>query len=615
MDKKLIKAYLPWGLCAGIFTIAAASGLFYEMDNRLSDALYQERRGTDARIAIVGIDQRSLEALGPFGTWDRRILAQTVSYLNQGDIRPAVIGLDVLLAGETGTEGDLLLAEAAGTGENVVTAAAGTFGSSLVTAADGTFYLDDFTVKSFDEPYKALRDVTAQGHINAMYDKDGILRHQLLELGLPDGRVFPSFALTIARKYIQQEEGREAGLPPADSRGFWYLNYSGLPEDYSEFISIVDLLEENIPPEYFADRIVLIGPYAAGLGDQYITSADRGEPMYGVEIQANAIHALLEGDYKEEPGAGIQLAVLFLVLAAAGAWFKSSRLAGGGAVWLAGSFAYVIIAKAAYEKGMVLRILWIPLGLTLFFGASVMIHYGKAVLEKQRVTATFKRYAAPEIVDEILRQGTQSLELGGKLTQLAVLFVDIRGFTSMSEALEPGQVVEVLNSYLTLVSSSIKNHGGTLDKFIGDAAMAFWGAPLAQEDYVMKAVLAALDMAKEADRLGDQLEARFGRRLTFGTGIHTGPAVVGNVGAPDRMDYTAIGDTVNTASRLESNAPGGKIYISAAVANALEGRINAKAIGSIRLKGKAGEFQVLELEGLAEGSSGRMPVSEGKKAD
>ena len=615
MDKKLIKAYLPWGLCAGIFTIAAASGLFYEMDNRLSDALYQERRGTDGRIAIVGIDQRSLEALGPFGTWDRRILAQTVSYLNQGDIRPAVIGLDVLLAGETGTEGDLLLAEAAGTGENVVTAAAGTFGSSLVTAADGTFYLDDFTVKSFDEPYKALRDVTAQGHINAMYDKDGILRHQLLELGLPDGRVFPSFALTIARKYIQQEEGREAGLPPVDSRGFWYLNYSGLPEDYSEFISIVDLLEENIPPEYFADRIVLIGPYAAGLGDQYITSADRGEPMYGVEIQANAIHALLEGDYKEEPGAGIQLAVLFLVLAAAGAWFKSSGLAGGGAVWLAGSFAYVIIAKAAYEKGMVLRILWIPLGLTLFFGASVMIHYGKAVLEKQRVTATFKRYAAPEIVDEILRQGTQSLELGGKLTQLAVLFVDIRGFTSMSEALEPGQVVEVLNSYLTLVSSSIKNHGGTLDKFIGDAAMAFWGAPLAQEDYVMKAVLAALDMAKEADRLGDQLEARFGRRLTFGTGIHTGPAVVGNVGASDRMDYTAIGDTVNTASRLESNAPGGKIYISAAVANALEGRINAKAIGSIRLKGKAGEFQVLELEGLAEGSSGRMPVSEGKKAD
>lgn len=603
MDKRFMKAYLPWVICAGIFTIAAASGLFYGMDNRLSDALYQERRGTDDRIVLVGIDQRALEELGPFGTWDRSVLARAVSYLNQGEVRPAVIGLDVLLAGETGSEGDLLLAEAAGAGGNVVAAAAGTFGSSLVAKTDGSFYLDDFTVQSFDEPYKALKDVTTQGHINAMYDKDGVLRHQLLELCLPDGSVCPSFALTIARQYRQQEGGREASLPPVDSRGFWYLNYSGLPEDYSEFISVADLLDGSIPAEYFADRIVLIGPYAAGLGDQYVTSVDRGEPMYGVEIQANAIHALLEEDYKEEPGAGIQFGVLFLVLALAGAWFKNSGVAGGGAVWLAGSFAYVFIAKAAYEKGMVLHLLWIPLGMTIFFGAAVVLHYTRAVLEKRRVTTTFKRYVAPEIVDEILKKGTQSLELGGRLTDLAVLFVDIRGFTSMSEALEPEQVVEVLNSYLTLVSSSIKNHGGTLDKFIGDAAMAFWGAPLAQEDYVMKAVLAALNMAKEADNLGDQLEQRFGRRLTFGIGIHTGPAVVGNVGAPDRMDYTAIGDTVNTASRLESNAPGGRIYISSAVADALEGRIKAKSIGSIRLKGKAEEFQVLELEGLEEGNA------------
>lgn len=168
MKQRLVRIYLPWLLGAGIFTLAAAWGLFFQVDNWLSDALYQERRGTDERIAIVGIDQRALEELGPFGTWDRSILAQAVSYLNQKEARPAVIGLDVLLAGETGTEGDLLLAEAAGAWENVVTAAAGTFGSSLVTEADGSFYLDDFTVLSFDEPYKALKNVTSQGHINAM---------------------------------------------------------------------------------------------------------------------------------------------------------------------------------------------------------------------------------------------------------------------------------------------------------------------------------------------------------------------------------------------------------------------------------------------------------------
>lgn len=636
MTKEDVRAFLPWVLGAGIFTMGAALGLFYEADNWLSDRLYQERRGTDERIAIVGIDQRALQKLGPFGTWDRSVLARAVSYLNQSeDVRPAVIGLDVLFAGESvpmdgaggteageeagpgepedgagGTEaeeeagpgesedGDALLAEASGAWGNVVTAVAGTFGTSLVNESDGNFYLDNFYVLSLDQPYAALRKATSQGHINAMYDKDGILRHNLLTLRLPDGSEYPSFSLAIAQRYRQWEAGTDAARPPVDSRGFWYLNYSGLPGDYYEFISVADLLEGTIPAEYFAGRIVLIGPYAAGLGDQYMTSADRGEPMYGVEIQANAIHALLEEDFKYEPGNGIQLLALFLLLLGSGAWFKKRGPAGGMAGWMAGLALYIVLAKIAFEKGVVLRLLWIPLGITIFFAASVGVHYGRAIMEKRRVTTTFKRYVAPEIVDEILKQGTESLELGGRHTDLAVLFADIRGFTSMSEALEPEQVVEVLNRYLTLVSAAIKNNGGTLDKFIGDAAMAFWGAPLAQDDYVMKAAQAALDMIKEGDHLGDLLERQFGRRPTFGIGIHTGPAVVGNVGAPDRMDYTAIGDTVNTASRLESAAPGGMIYISRAVADTLKGRIKVREIGAIRLKGKAEEFEALALEGL-----------------
>lgn len=213
---------------------------------------------------------------------------------------------------------------------------------------------------------------------------------------------------------------------------------------------------------------------------------------------------------------------------------------------------------------------------------------------------TFKRYVAPEIVDEIIRQGTDSLELGGHLCEIAVLFVDIRGFTSMSEVLKPTQVVEILNSYLTLTASCIMKHGGTLDKFIGDAAMAFWGAPLPQEDFVMNAARAAVDMAEGARALSEDLKERFGRTVSFGIGIHVGPAVVGNIGAEARMDYTAIGDTVNTASRLESNAPGGTIYISRAVAEALGGRIRTSFIGELKLKGKAEGFEVYNLEGLNE---------------
>ena len=141
---------------------------------------------------------------------------------------------------------------------------------------------------------------------------------------------------------------------------------------------------------------------------------------------------------------------------------------------------------------MVLRLLWIPLGTTVIYVAGIAINYITAALEKHRVTSTFKKYVAPQIVQEILDSGNpEALMVGGRVVNIAVLFVDIRGFTTMSEKLTPSEVVEILNQYLTLIADCIMRNGGTLDKFIGDAAMAFWGAPLPQEDYVMKAVRAA----------------------------------------------------------------------------------------------------------------------------
>lgn len=211
------------------------------------------------------------------------------------------------------------------------------------------------------------------------------------------------------------------------------------------------------------------------------------------------------------------------------------------------------------------------------------------------------RYTAPEIVNEILEQGAAALELGGKLTNIAVLFVDVRGFTPMSELLKPTEVVEILNRYLTLISGCIMRNHGTLDKFVGDAAMAFWGAPIPQEDYVMHAVQAARDMVKGSEALSKELMEKYGRTVSFGIGVHVGEAVVGNIGLPQRMDYTAIGDTVNIAARLEANAPGGTIYISRAVADALEGRICVTSLGdSVKLKGKKAGFEVLILEEIKE---------------
>ncbi|WP_320956439.1 adenylate/guanylate cyclase domain-containing protein [Enterocloster asparagiformis] len=592
--------FLPWAAVAALFALAAFGGLLYSMDGPLCDALYQKRRTVDGRIAVVGIDERALEALGPFQNWDRELMARILEYLNASpDARPAVIGLDVLYSGETDPVKDGRLAEAVGVG-NVVTAAAAGFGRTVEFLEDGTVEADEQAVLSYEEPYPALKAGTAQGHINAMYDRDGILRRALLELELPDGRRIPSFALAVASLYLEQEGEQPPERPPTDSRGFWYLDFAGQPGDYYEYISVADLLDKSVPAEYFADRIVLIGPYAAGLQDQYITSANHAQPMYGVEIQANAVQALLEGNYKQEAPGLAQAAVLFAAMLFAAHLFRSRGLRSCIALWALLCGGCLWAAKAAYDGGLVLHALWTPLGITVMFAGAVGDNYLRNALEKRRVTSTFKRYVAPEIVDEILKQGAGQLELGGRLCEIAVLFVDIRGFTSMSEVLTPPQVVEVLNRYLSLTASCIMENGGTLDKFIGDAAMAFWGAPLPDEDFVMNAVRAALDMREGAAGLGRELEAQFGRSVSFGIGIHTGPAVVGNIGASSRMDYTAIGDTVNTASRLEANAPGGAIYISRAVADALGDRIQAASLGEIRLKGKADGFEVLRLLGLAQ---------------
>ena len=260
---------------------------------------------------------------------------------------------------------------------------------------------------------------------------------------------------------------------------------------------------------------------------------------------------------------------------------------------------YVIFNVKIGGVGHVLHPLWLPVGILVFYVASIVIHYVKSTLEKRRVTRTFERYVAPEIVREILKDGTEALSLGGKTCDIAVLFVDVRGFTTMSERLDPEKVVFILNKYLTMASGCVEATGGTLDKFVGDAMMAFWGAPLPQEDPVMNAVKTAMGIVEGCAKVSEELKAEIGEELRVGVGVNYGPAVVGNMGAEKHMDYTAIGDTVNTAARLEANAPGGKVYISRSVADALEGRITYTSLGdTIKLKGKADGFEVLELNSI-----------------
>ncbi len=589
---------------AGALAFLCWAGLLDTADRAVSDAWYRDFRASDGDIVLVGIDQRALEEIGPYEQWGRDIIAMAVEYLNASeDCRPAVIALDVLYTGDKDPDSDAWLAEAAGAYGNVVAACAAQFEDTFVEREDGGFYRDRFSIAAFESPYDALNEAAAPGHINVMLDTDGVLRHHLLSFRLADGREIPSMALAAAEGFRAFHGLEPVTPPPVDGHGFWYLPFCGAPGDFYESISIADLLSGEVPADYFAGKIVLIGPYAPGLRDSYVTAADHAQPMYGVEFQANAIQALLWGNYKREVGDGVQLAVLFCLLAAGFLCFYRRSVRLSTAVWALLGGGWLGLCRWAYGMGWVLHVLWVPVGVTVLYTGSLAANYLRAAVERRKITSTFQRYVAPEIVRELLKEG-EALELGGKQVNIAVLFVDVRGFTPMSELLEPGQVVEILNRYLTLISECILGNHGTLDKFVGDAAMAFWGAPLPQEDYVMLAARAAMDMVKGSRALSEELMAQYGRTVSFGVGIHVGEAVVGNIGSLRRMDYTAIGDTVNTAARLEANAPGGTIYISRAVADALQGRIAATSLGgSVKLKGKKDGFEVLTLDKILEEKS------------
>ena len=584
---------------AALFTLIAGKGGLFRLDRALSDAMYDMPKSHDGVICVVGMDQKALDEIGPM-PWDREVMATVIRNLNANpDAKPAVIALDVLYTGTTSKASDDALVAACREGGNVVAAEAANFTDLLVTEGDN-FYVNPFGITGVDRVIPELSKATLQGHINAMQDKDGILRHGLLWITDPNtGAKTQLFARVIYEKYCEATGQTPNRLPDTDENGFFTIPFTVTPGNFYDGISVADIYFGRVDGAYFEDCIVLIGPYAAGLQDQYKTSIDHASAMYGIDVQGNVIQSFLDNRYQREAKHSWQLILLF-VLSAGSVIFLWDRKVRWSVVWWIGfAGSWLLLCKIFGNKGILLEPLWIPLAVTILFVAFVAINYTQASLAKHKVTSMFKRYVDPSVINELFREGTDSLGLGGKVTDIAALFVDIRGFTTMSEALPATEVVEILNQYLSLTTKCVMDNHGTLDKFVGDCTMAIWNAPLPQEDYVLHACQCALDMVKGAAELTKELEAKYGRTVAFGVGVHCGKAVVGNIGSSMRMDFTAIGDTVNTAARLEANAPGGCVYVSKAVIEALGDRAIATSLGTgIKLKGKADGFEIFSLEDI-----------------
>ena len=593
-----MKKYITCIICAVIAFLAAFSGLFGAADATVGDVLYHKPSEINNKIRIVKIDEKTLSAYGEYADWDRSIYAQLIETLNvSDDIHPAVVGFDVLFNSEKNTESDARFVDACAKYNNVVCGYSYVFTTAIVSDVEGNLYEDNMHVSDKVIPFEALRNVTSQGFVNALLDEsDGIIRRAFIYFDEENGERKPGFSSAVYKKYMEYK-GLEPTYPT--DKGSFFLRYSGGVSEYED-VSLCDIIDGKIPPETFDDCIVLVGAYAPGMMDAYYVPVDRGQQMYGVEIHANTIQAFIDNkslteipDWADGLIAAVSSAVLVFVCDKLSAALIAVICAGTAALKL-GAGALL------FNMGYMWDNLTVPVMSVIIAVYFIALHYYKARAAKMSIEKAFSKYVAPQVVKEIAKSGTYEIRLGGENRNVAVLFVDIRGFTPLSESLEPEQVVDILNSYLELTTSCIFRHGGTLDKFIGDATMAVFNAPFDTEDYVYKAVLAAWDIVQGGNRIEEQFVERYGKHVGFGVGVNCGPAVVGNIGCDFRMDYTAIGDTVNTAARLEANAPRGTVYISNTVYEQVKDRVTVTEVGEIPLKGKSKGVFVYSITGINE---------------
>ena len=596
------------GICVFLLTSNQA---FFILNEQFSDSVYQTESVSVLPVTIVRLDEKTIRELGQPEQWSRQVYADLIEKLNGNGHAPAVIAFDLLFTENKDAAGDAALIEVAQKYGNVVV------GVNADYAEKGSgrekLTLENLIKVDITFPYDGLTETVDIGLTNCEPDQYDYITSVITGQWV-DGEWYDCLSISTLKKFIDYvASNEEYGSKHPD-----YLNIS-LPDfskeenpkyrfSYSEGpggfegISLIDIL--NNPEDYQLDNnIVMVGCYASGLRDDFpiLFSNESGDSrMYGVEIHANIMEAIFEGKIQTDANYTV-LGIIYGIISALLTFaMLSVTIIKGVLISFGTLLLHFIISIIFYKNGIYIMLLYMMIAcITLSIGI-IVFHYISVRAERGKINRAFRMYVAPEIVDDVAESGSYQLHLGGRNKDIAVLFVDIRGFTTMSENLAPEEVVEILNEYFGVITDAIFKNKGTLDKFIGDAAMAVFNSPFDLDDYVYRAVATACDIARASETLGEKLMERFGKKVSYGIGVNCGQAIIGNIGSNFRMDYTAIGDTVNTASRLESNAKAGEILISEEVKKRLEGRIETEDVGEIPLKGKSNKIFVYRVKLLKE---------------
>jgi adenylate cyclase len=580
---------------ASALTLGAWAGLsadvFFATQLRLSDALFPGVPADD-RIVVVAIDDESIATKGRW-PWPRSLHADLVDRISEAGA--ALIGYDVTFGSPSEPGEDEAF--------RVAVADAGT----VVLAESATFEGHPGDVLKAAElfaPVPAFADAAeAVGHANTFPDTDGVVRALPPVIESPDGELVPSLSLALAQLATDQAgplsvqpDGVRAGGLTIPTGDVHLLDVNFAPTEDFLTLSAADVLDGEIADGALRGKIVLIGATALGLGDLVPTPLDKADRQPGVLVHANALNTILVQGFLGPEAMGATLLWVFLiglVVSLITLYLRPWIAVVLCAALTVGFFALVF---RRFDGGVVMNMVYPTIAGAVAYVSALAVRYFTEVRERKYVTNVFGRYLAKDVVDEVLTAPEGAVAtLEGASRPLSVLFADLRGFTAASEDAPPHEVVAALNEYLDAMTQAVADERGTIDKFMGDCVMAFWGAPRPDPEYVERAVRAAMKMQDLIDQAMEGGPAAGLKVKGCGVGVSVGEAVVGNIGSAERLDYTAIGDTVNTASRLCGVAGAGEIVVTEACAAVLPDGFRLAELPPLKVKGKANLLRVFQV--------------------
>ena len=537
MRKSLHRFRLGMFLAVGLIAAGVAFtidefGLMSSQEQSTVDVRFGIRGplGPPADVRVVKIDDVTFGDLKARWPFPRRLHAQVIDQLHKAGAK--VIAFDVQFTEPTDQRDDLALYNAAGRARNLV------FSTTEVNAHGGSDVLGG------DANLKPIHAVAANALIPT--DAGGVIRRFLYQV---DG--LKSFAVTVA------ERATGKAIDSKALHGGAWIDYSGPPGTVPS-ISFSRVMQGRFPKDFFRGKVVVVGPTAPSLQDVHPTSISGGELMGGAEVQANAIWTAMHGFPLKSVSTWIdRLIILLLALIAPLATLRFSPFR-SLLVAVVGGALFAVLTQVAFNHGRVLDLVHPLVALGISAVGTVGVGSVLEAFERERMRDLFGRFVPEQVVDEVLAQAGEGGHLGGKLRVCTMMFTDLRGFTTFSESRPADEVIDILNYYFGEISQAVFDHGGTLVSYLGDGMMSVFGAPLEQEDHADRAVAAAREILTERlPRVNEWIrEQGYGEGFRMGVGLNSGTIMTGNIGSERRMEYTTIGDPVNTASRLEGMTKG-----------------------------------------------------------